>query len=397
MLVDSGASGQNFDKELHPGLKDKLLNHKEISQDFHRRTTRSTRNGRRHGLGNGDKHRVDLPGLVVPRLEHYLFSASQAAKTELATISRPRLEKGQLVLPLQQLDMNQGIFSSDLSFVLTPPSSESSRKTTAPCALQVPTDLWHRRMRDVNSQRLRVLRDSSDNIINFIESISPCDVCAFGKSKQERHPETTTHNTVRSFQLLSADRLVPVSPPALGGFVTSASSLTNAVSGRKPSSSRRRPMRLTHSSNSSQPSESREVCASSVCALTGEANSRRVNFEKYCLDTGITHEFAVMNIAQQNRVSGRDGWTIANIARCLLKDSGFPKPLRGEMTFTATYLANRTPHSALQTQAPFIGAKLNHLQPIGSRPFAHVETNTIKLDGKAWKGRLCGYCMSSKV
>ena len=30
MLVDSGASGQYFDDELHPGLKDKLLNCKPL-------------------------------------------------------------------------------------------------------------------------------------------------------------------------------------------------------------------------------------------------------------------------------------------------------------------------------------------------------------------------------
>ena len=34
----------------------------------------------------------------------------------------------------------------------------------------------------------------------------------FGKCKQERHPKTTTHNTVRPFQLVYTDLLVP------GGF-----------------------------------------------------------------------------------------------------------------------------------------------------------------------------------
>ena len=68
-------------------------------------------------------------------------------------------------------------------------------------------------------------------------------------------------------------------------------------------------------------------------------------------------------------MSERDGRTIANIARSLLKDAGFPKHLWGEMFFTATYLANRMPHSALQTQAPFtvlfgIQAKLDHLRAI---------------------------------
>ena len=65
---------------------------------------------------------------------------------------------------------------------------------------------------------MRILRDSSDNGINFSDSMSPCDVCAFGKSEQERHPTTTTNNNIRPFQLAYTDLLGPVSPPALGGF-----------------------------------------------------------------------------------------------------------------------------------------------------------------------------------
>ncbi|CAN0539920.1 unnamed protein product, partial [Laminaria digitata] len=92
--------------------------------------------------------------LVVPGLGHHLFSASQAAKTGLATIidSRPRLAQGQHVLPLQQLDKNQDLFSFDLGFALAPATSRPSGNTTALSALQVPADLWHRRMGHVNSQ-----------------------------------------------------------------------------------------------------------------------------------------------------------------------------------------------------------------------------------------------------
>ena len=52
-------------------------------------------------------------------------------------------------------------------------------------------------------------------------------------------------------------------------------------------------------------------------------------FEKYCLDTGIPHEFATSNAPQHNGVSERGGRTIANIARCLLKYARFPTSLWG--------------------------------------------------------------------
>ena len=73
-------------------------------------------------------------------------------------------------------------------------------------------------MGHVNSQSSRILPDGSDNGLNFSDSMSPCDECAFGKIKQERHPKATTHNTIRAFQLVYTDLLAPVSPPAPGGF-----------------------------------------------------------------------------------------------------------------------------------------------------------------------------------
>ena len=101
-------------------------------------------------------------------------------------------------------------------------------------------------------------------------------------------------------------------------------------------------------------------------------------------------------------MSERDRRTIANIARCLLKDAGFPKYLWGEMFFTATYLANRMPHSVLQTQAPFtvlfgVQTKLDHLRSIAARAVVHIETHTTKREDKAWEGRLCGNSMNRKA
>ena len=68
----------------------------------HRRTTRfviGTTAGTAFGAivyPNGSKHRVDRPGLFVPRLVQHSVSALQAAKTWHATMIdyHPRLEQG---------------------------------------------------------------------------------------------------------------------------------------------------------------------------------------------------------------------------------------------------------------------------------------------------------------
>ena len=116
----------------------------------------------------------------------------------------------------------------------------------------------------------------------------------------------------------------------------------------------------------------------------------------------ITHEFAATKTPQQNTVSERGGWTIANIARCFLKNAGFPKSRWGEIFPTATYLADRMPHSALQTQASStvlfgVHDTLDRVRVVGKRAFVPVETHTTKLEDKGWEGRLCGYSMDSKA
>ena len=413
MLIDSGASGYYFDDELHPSLKDDSLKYKELERPHKifpagRHVLRGTATGTASGVvvdENDNKRRVDFPGLVVAGLEHHLLSASQEATTGLANIidSRQRLEQGQHVLSLQQLDKNQDMFSFDQRRLelFAPATSALPGNTTALSALRIPADLWHKRMGHVNSQTLRILRDANDNGINVSDIMSPCDVCAFRKSKQERHPKTAAHNTVRPFQLVHTDLLGPVSPPALRRFRYVSKCTDQHSKLKEVFLIKEKADAVNTLKQFVRTVESLEACASSVFALRGGEYTAGY-FEMYCLDAGITHEFAATNTPQQNGVSERDGQTITNIARCLLKDAGFHKSLWGGTLFTVTYLANRMPHSALQTLTPFtvlfwLHTELDHLRAIGARALVHIGTHTTKLEDKAWEGRRCDYSTKSKV
>ena len=70
--------------------------------------------------------------------------------------------------------------------------------------------------------------------------------------------------------------------------------------------------------------------------------------------------------------------------------------------YTATYLANRSPHSTLEGATPY--SKMHNLEPdltglraIGARAFVHRETYTKKLEDRAFEGKLCGYSHNSKA
>ena len=75
----------------------------------------------------------------------------------------------------------------------------------------------------------------------------------------------------------------------------------------------------------------------------------------------------------------------------MLADSGLPKFLWGELMFTAAFLGNRTPHSAIDMQSPYkmlhgTEPDLRLLRVIGARAF----------ELKAVEGRLVGYSNNSK-
>ena len=50
-------------------------------------------------------------------------------------------------------------------------------------------------------------------------------------------------------------------------------------------------------------------------------------FKTLCVNAGINVEYTATNTPQQNGVSERDGQTLAQITRCLMKDGNFPPSL----------------------------------------------------------------------
>ena len=78
----------------------------------------------------GNKHQVNLEGLIVPGLGHHLFSTSQAAKTSTTPAE----------------NMNLELLSFDLEI------AEATSDEVALSAIRVPADIWHRRMRHINSK-----------------------------------------------------------------------------------------------------------------------------------------------------------------------------------------------------------------------------------------------------
>ena len=110
-------------------------------------------------------------------------------------------------------------------------------------------------------------------------------------------------------------------------------------------------------------------------------------FQGFCNDSEIALGFVATVTPQHVGVSERDGRTIANIARCLLKDGNYPSNLWIEMFFEAVYNSNRSPYATLHSATPHFKthgkeADVTGLRAIGARAFVHVETLTTKMGDK---------------
>ena len=84
------------------------------------------------------------------------------------------------------------------------------------------------------------------------------------------------------------------------------------------------------------------------------------------------------------------------MVRCVMADSGLPNFLLGEFLFTAAFLGNRAPHSAIGMQSSYkmlhgMKPDLRLLRVIGARAFVRIETYSKTFELKVVEGRLVEY------
>ena len=410
LLVDSGESESFLDNELIPDLKTRMREFKTLSTP---REMTTAGKHTLHGIGTGivsftirDNHGTQLPvnmrALVVPGLGRNIFAPTAELRNGVRFVLEKKLYltiRG-TVIPLKQDLRDQGMCSLDITFqrdshgVLgksegVSPDSESGVVYTATTSASV----WHRRLGHMNPRNMEVLRNKKGNGVEYTGTISGCDICSVTKSKQQAHPKKSTRKTTRPMQLVYTDLMGPFTPAAREGY-RFVSKFTDDYSRMKE---------IFLLKNKTEAAESLHHYNMTVavplglrienlrCDKGGEYTGQE--FRTLCVGAGINIEYTATNTPQQNGVSERDGQTLAKITRCLMKDGDFPPFMWGELMFTATYLANRSPHSTLGGATPY--SKMHNLEPdlsglraIGARAFVHGETYTKKLEDRAFEGKL---------
>ena len=427
LQVNSGASGSFLDDERIPGLKERMRKFKDLS------TPKEITTAGKHtiyGVSTGivsftirDSHGAQLPvnlrARVVPGLGRNIFAPTAELKNGIRfvlEIGNPHLTIGGIIIPLKRDPRDQGMYSLDIIFQRNPQDKllsklEGVSYDDIPGVVYAATadaDIWHRRLGHMNPRSMELLRRKEGNRVEYTGTVSDCDICALSKRRQQAHPKKSTRMTTRPMQLIYTNLMGPFTPPAKCGY--------KYVS-KSDDYSRMKEVYLLRSKSEAAESLHQYNMTVAVpiglrieivrCDKGGEYIG--IEFKTLCANAGINVEYTATNTPQQNGVSERDGQTLAQITRCLVKDGNFPPSLRGELIFTAAYFSNKSPHSrrtsgcttALGGVTTYFRmhnkeADLLGLRAIGARAFVHRETYTRKLGDRTFEGKLCGFNQDSR-
>lgn len=113
---------------------------------------------------------------------------------------------------------------------------------------------------------------------------------------------------------------------------------------------------------------------------------------------GLHHRLTMAYTPEQNGSSERENRTLMEAARSMLQSKKLPNKLWAEAVNTAAHVLNRTGPTKVEDKTPYelwTGKEVttNHFKVFGTECYVHVpKQNRQKLDAKAIKGYLVGYC-----
>ena len=182
-------------------------------------------------------------------------------------------------------------------------------------------DIWHRRLGHTNPRSTELFRRKEGNGVEYTGTVSDCDICALSKSRQQAHPKKSTRTTTSPMQLIYTDLMGLFTPPAKGGY--------RYVSKFTDDYSRMKEVYLIR--NKSEAAESLHQYNTTVAVPLGlcieivrcDKGSEYIGkeFKTLCVNAGINVEYIATNAPQQNGVSERDRWILAQITRFLMKSA----------------------------------------------------------------------------
>ncbi|XP_028196458.1 uncharacterized protein LOC114381380, partial [Glycine soja] len=267
--------------------------------------------------------------------------------------------------------------------------------------------LWHKRIAHINMDHLNKLI-SKDLVVGLpklkFEKDKLCDACQKGKQTRVSFKSKNVVSTTRPLQLLHMDLFGPSRTMSFGGnyyalvIVDDFSRYTWTLF-------------ITHKSDSFHAfrklakviQNKKNLKIASIRSDHGGEFENK-DFELFCDEHGIEHNFSAPRTPQQNGVVERKNRSLEEIARTLLNDTSLPKYFWAEAVNTACYIMNRALIRPILKKTPyelFNGRKPNisHLHVFGCKCFVlnNGKDNLGKFDAKSDEGIFLGYSLQSKA
>ena len=267
--------------------------------------------------------------------------------------------------------------------------------------------LWHKRIAHINMDHLNKLI-SKDLVVGLpklkFEKDKLCDACQKGKQTRVSFKPKNVVSTTQPLQLLHMDLFGPSRTMSFGGnyyalvIVDDFSRYTWTLF-------------ITHKSDSFQAfrklakviQNKKNLKIASIRSDHGGEFENK-DFELFCDEHGIEHNFSAPRTPQQNGVVERKNRSLEEIARTLLNDTSLPKYFWAEAVNTACYIMNRALIRPILKKTPYElynGRKPNisHLHVFGCKCFVlnNGKDNLGKFDAKSDEGIFLGYSLQSKA
>ena len=334
--------------------------------------------------------------LYVPDLSKNLLSVS--AMTQMG--AEVLFNDGKCVISKDGREITIGHLVDNKLYMVNTDEEAHIASATSPSLEQ-----WHCRFGHLNHTYIDQL--IKDKLVKGMNCSAgkvhrECEACAQGKMHRIPFPKKSEKKTCQPLELIHSDLCGPINVDSFGGskyLLTLTDDYTRYVTVyfiRSKSEVFSKFVEYVSRVENETGLRVRAIRTDNG----GEYTSQ--NFNKFCTDKGIMHQFTNPYTPEQNGVSERLNRTLIESARSMLYHAKMPLKFWAESVNTAVYLHNRSPTSALKDKTPFeswFGKKPNvsNLKVFGSVCFVHTPDHLRKkLDPKCRKAIFVGYPLESK-
>jgi hypothetical protein len=265
-------------------------------------------------------------------------------------------------------------------------------------------EVWHKRLGHCHQQRMinMKIHEAVRGVPSFSDLLPNCNACQFGKQNRKPFPKSTWRSN-QKLQLIHIDVAGPMSTPSIKGsryyilFIDDFTRMCWIFFMKFKSEVAGIFWRFKKNV------ENKSRCKIQSIRSDNGTEYTSSEFNLYCEEAGIEHQFTAPYTPEQNGVSERRNRYIMEMVRCMLHEKNLPKMFWAEAANTAVFLQNRLPTKLLEEKTPFEvwydnKPSLSFLKIFGSICFVHIpQIKRDKLDKKAMQGIFVGYSDVSKA